>query len=656
MILDIQGPPSKESASPNPFLDVRLDVLFTHLSTGDAFLVPGAFAADGDAAETGATSGRVWRAHLTPHEAGTWSWSVLFREGSDVALVDDPSGFAALQGDGASGTFQVSASSAPTGSPLRLHGRLVHLGEHHLRHSGSGEPWLQTGTNSPENLLGYAEFDQTPDGLHLYAPHLADWSLGDPSWHDGAKGHGIVGALNYLASVGVNSLTALVFNVGGDGDDVWPWTDKSERLRYDVSKLAQWELVFEHMDTLGISPQILLGEQEIDDGPTALDGGELGTERKLYHRELLARFGHHLGLVINLGEENQNTTAQQVAFYDHLRSLDAYDHPITLHTFPTSIPVVYPPLLEADALQGASLQVLDPVQTHWTTLDVRRWSAEAGTPWIVNLDEIGPPSMGVVPDAFDYWHDGPRLWVLWGNLMAGGGGPQWYFGYGWPHDDLNLEDFRSREHLFQLSALARGFFESHLPFAIMEPADELVVAGAAWCLAAPGKTYAVYLPFGGDVSLDLPEPQSTWRVSWFDPRNGGPLIPGGTMKLPESGLLELQAPASAPDQDWAAKLERMGSAPTIGGVSWDTGTGGSDPSALVIEVEDPDADVVSVVVHVLGPGGGTEVTLPAQALDGPFWLAAFGHVKPKPGAIPIKIEATDASGFVTQSMVVLPPH
>ena len=34
-----------------------------------------------------------------------------------------------------------------------------------------------------------------------------------------------------------------------------------------------------------------------------LDEGELGPERKLYYREMIARFGHHLALEWNLCEE-----------------------------------------------------------------------------------------------------------------------------------------------------------------------------------------------------------------------------------------------------------------------------------------------------------------------------------------------------------------
>jgi len=34
------------------------------------------------------------------------------------------------------------------------------------------------------------------------------------------------------------------------------------------------------------------------------DDGTLGVERKLYYRELVARFGHHLAVFWNIGEEN----------------------------------------------------------------------------------------------------------------------------------------------------------------------------------------------------------------------------------------------------------------------------------------------------------------------------------------------------------------
>jgi len=58
--LTFDGPASSETAAPNPFTDYRLDVTFTGPS-GQVYRVPGYYAADGDAADTGATSGNKWR-------------------------------------------------------------------------------------------------------------------------------------------------------------------------------------------------------------------------------------------------------------------------------------------------------------------------------------------------------------------------------------------------------------------------------------------------------------------------------------------------------------------------------------------------------------------------------------------------------------------
>ena len=51
---------------------------------------------------------------------------------------------------------------------------------------------------------------------------------GDTDWRGGA-GRNIIGALNYLASRGMNSVYFLTMNVTGDGADVWPWTSSGRR-------------------------------------------------------------------------------------------------------------------------------------------------------------------------------------------------------------------------------------------------------------------------------------------------------------------------------------------------------------------------------------------------------------------------------------------
>ena len=132
--------------------------------------------------------------------------------------------------------------------------------------------------------------------------------------------------------------------------------------------------------------------------PEALDGGAVGVERRLYYRELVARFGHALALNWNLGEENTQTPEEQRAMAAAFRELDPYGHLVVIHTHPGEQDLVYGPLLgEGSALTGASLQ------NHWDVAHQRMLSggaesAQAGKPWVVANDEQGDASLGVPPD------------------------------------------------------------------------------------------------------------------------------------------------------------------------------------------------------------------------------------------------------------------
>jgi hypothetical protein len=446
-------------------------------------------------------------------------------------------------------------------------GHLEYTGERYLRFSGTDEPFLKGGADSPENLLGYIDFDDTVDhggsandlidGLHRYQPHIdaGDWQTGDPSWRSG-KGKGLIGALNYLASRGMNSVYFLTMNVGGDGREVYPWTGYDERNRFDVSKLDQWEIVFAHMERLGLAMHVITQETENDQ---LLDGGALGDTRKLYYRELVARFGHHLAVVWNLGEENTNSDAQRKAFSSHIRSLDAFDHPIVVHTYPGQYDAVYTPLLGYPDFEGPSLQMGSMSGTHAETLEWVGRSADEGRPWFVCLDEIGPANTGVKPDADDPNHDTVRHQALWGNLMAGGAGAEWYFGYAYPHNDLDCEDWRSRETMWDQTAAALGFFHDHLPFPAMEPADDLTADGGDYVLALENAVYAVYLPQGEVLdALDLSSATGEFEVQWFDPRNGGPLQPGTIATVSAGGIVDCGLPPVDPGLDWVALIRRVG--------------------------------------------------------------------------------------------------
>lgn len=582
--ITFDGPETSEAAELNPFMDYRLDVSF---SNGERYyVVPGFYAADGNAGETSATAGNKWRVHFTPDAAGTWTYNASFRTGNNVAISADknagqPAGF-----DGARGTFSVGETDK-TGNDARAKGTLQYIGEHYLQFAETGEYFLKGGADSPENFLAYYEFDDAEriamvendrregeapkvlkGGSHKYEPHAGDWQEGDPTWQDG-KGKNIIGALNYLASKKMNSVYFLTMNVGGDGKDVWPWTGYDERYRFDCSKLDQWDVVMSHMDKLGLMQHIILTETEnealfeLDEGLSTTEG--FADSRKLYYREILARFGYHPAVVLNIGEENgwdnedvqygaANSDAQRKMFADWLKSIDPYDHPVVVHTLPGRYDEIYTPLLGYETLDGPSLQMGDPTLTHDET---KKWiskSAEAGHKWFVCLDEIGPHHTGVKPDADDYWHDDVRHYSLWGNLMAGGSGCEWYFGYRYAHNDLDCEDWRSRDHMWDLTAYALDFFHEHLPFWEMQNYDAGTTDLNDYCFAKPGEVYAIYLPKGGSTQIELAE--GDYTVSWFNPREGGELQSGSVTQVGGPGVKSVGNPPSDRFKDWVCLIKK----------------------------------------------------------------------------------------------------
>lgn len=570
--LTLDGPAASEGGTPNPFTDYRCDVTFSN--GGSSHVVPGYFAADGNAGETSATSGAKWRAHLAPGRTGTWTYAVSFRQGANVA--QNGGGATLAPYHGVSGSFTIGATDK-TGRDFRGKGRLEYVGQRYLRHQGTGEWFIKAGADSPENFLNNTEIDGTvaqagaTDRRHTWSAHLGDWQSGDPSWQ-GGRGRGAIGALNYLAATGCNVFSFLTMNINGDSRDVWPYVAADSRLRMDCSKLDQWEAIFAHADRKGLYLHFKTQETENNH---LLDGGELGLERKLYYRELIARFSHHLALNWNLGEENTQTDAQRKAMAQFFRDNDPYRHHIVLHTYPGQQESVYRPMLgAASALSGVSIQI------GWSGVhaETKQWideSTAAGRPWVAANDEQGGAGDGIPPQAGwpGYTGGGPdraslRHQVLWGNLMAGGAGIEAYFGYSHPHSDLTCRDFRSRADWWAMGSHALGFFRAHLPYQLMSSRDALVGnAGSAgngrYCFAQPGQVYAVYVPTGldGSSTLDLTGQSGTYSVRWYNPRSGGALLTGSLTSVSGGGVRALGAPPADSTQDWVILVRNTGTTP-----------------------------------------------------------------------------------------------
>jgi hypothetical protein len=172
------------------------------------------------------------------------------------------------------------------------------------------------------------------------------------------------------------------------------------------------------------------------------------------------------------------------------------------------------------------------------------------------VDEPGKANVALLPDDEDMEHDLARTNALWGTLMAGGYGVEWYFGYKSPHSDLTCQDFRSRDLFWDQNRYARRFFEQHLPFWEMEPADELTTDSESYCFAKKDQVYAVFLPLGLETtSINLGNSNKEFSVKWYNPREGVELVSGTVKSIDTGGVVSLGFPPKEKAMDWVVLIK-----------------------------------------------------------------------------------------------------
>ncbi|MGL1889520.1 MAG: DUF5060 domain-containing protein [Reichenbachiella sp.] len=585
--MEFAGPQVSETSTPNPFMDYKLDVMFTH-EDGKIYKVPGYYAASNQAHESSSSAGNTWIVNFVPDRTGTWTWTSTFLEGKDVAV--GGAGKSSAYIDGEKGSFQVNESNKREKdfrSPDL--GKLKYVNEHYLRHAGTGGDlpngnwFLKAGADAPENMLDYEGFDQTPN----HSGRTKTWELHRQDfennllydWKEGA-GANILGVVDYLSAQGMNVFSFLVFNLGGDDDNVFPhllkvtkeeyallndttmWTEGVHHDRLDCSKLAQWEQLFSYADLNGMYLHFKLGEEENE---CKLDGGDLGRERKLFYRELIARFGHHMALNWNLGEENgppvepyMNDEQRKTAAQYFLEN-DPYQNHVVIHTRPDQQKVVYPELIGQSAFTGASVQTAELNLIHDEVLHWLKASADSGKKWVVANDEQGPYWLGLGVDD-DYTgklpsekkrpdvRDSVRQFALWGTLMAGGTGVEYYYGYETGCGDLDCQDQRTRETKWKDAKVALDFFNEHLQafMPAFSSVDDLTENPNDYVLQAGESIYVAYLPRGENSELVL---SKKYESLLFDP------IQGGELKLVDKKYKGLLNPPTT-DQDWVYLIRK----------------------------------------------------------------------------------------------------
>ncbi len=364
-------------------------------------------------------------------------------------------------------------------------------------------------------------------------------------------------------------------NVGGDGKDVWPWigqvdpngSPSDDNLHFDVGKLREWEIVFDHAQRMGIFLHFVFNEAEAAN-KREMDSGELGPERKLFYREMIARFGHHLALEWNLCEEYNldfDYGAERIrAFAAYIQAIDPYKHPIAVHSAGDPIKQLHFTFGDS-RFSLTSIQLNQrPIQT--VAESIRKETQQAGRPLPVSLDEFTldrgqRASFIPVDDA-----EGHRREKIWPAYFSGGM-VEFILA-----DLLRTESFKTsqREKLWTYLWNARHFMEENLPFWEMEPADELSQGGAMIAVgigrgrSAPlgpqvfskrGEIYAVYLPnCSATGTLDLTDLMGMAEMRWFNPRTG--VFVGAPMDIVGGARRKLGPPPAEPNSDWVVLIRR----------------------------------------------------------------------------------------------------
>jgi sialidase-1 len=102
-------------------------------------------------------------------------------------------------------------------------------------------------------------------------------------------------------------------------------------------------------------------------------------------------------------------------------------------------------------------------------------------------------------------------------------------------DPLDAE--ATRERARRAMGHTRIYAEK-MNLAVMVPHAEL--ASTTYCLADPGKEYLVYLPEGGQLTVDLSAARGDLAMEWFNPETGKTVA--GSQKVPGGARRELKAP------------------------------------------------------------------------------------------------------------------
>lgn len=481
----------------NPYA-LQVDVQLSN-PNGEMIVVPAFY--DGDGAS--GIDGDIWKLRFSPHQTGVWHYNVSSEN---------------EQLNGYQGSFKVEANTDcgvdfSSDDGLACKGRLEYVGEHYLQFQ-DGTFWIKAGLDDPENFLGTA---------------FGDWE---------AKR----GQIDLLSQMGINSIYVITNNIDGDRKDTWPWVGdtpaeaKSNHDRFDVAKLQAWEDFFSYVQQKGIVLHLVLND----------DSAWSGYDESLYFREMVARFGHHPGIIWNIGEEANEiySNNEQISYANMVKEIDPYDHPVTVHRKSPW------PFLGNQSFDLTSIQIGDGASGFSTArladfnkivLGHREQSAQQGHPIPIMIDET-PRITEVNPQVREKF----RTQVLY-PIFLGGGNFELHYRDAYGQGGLvTIEDLRP---LIMDMVLLRSLLES-MPFVDMQPCNQLLSNPSNFCFGDRDSDYVIYYPEGGPEYIDLTQDDVDFTAAWFNPQTGE-LIDSG---LVQGGELILFTPPG--DGDWVLLLRK----------------------------------------------------------------------------------------------------
>ena len=474
---------SASVASPdaaNPFTDARMEGDFSMESGGKSWHVAGF---------CDSVDGATYRIRFMPSAAGTYRFVITFSQGNFTQSVK--------------GEFQATASHRR--GPLRVDPQYPW----HFAWEGTGEHYFFNGTTAYW-LLGWKDDRVVRECLErlqrLKVNRLRVTLAGRTNVYYGEP-----------VMPGENFTMDLAAWVAQDAHDfLHPGFDYS---RFNVSHWQRFESMLRYARDRDVIISIVLDMNDSRIHPAA--GSE---DERRFLRYAVARFAAFSNITWDLGDDldcyrDDQWTHDTGTF---LVGLDPYHHLATSH--PVDV-VVNGKSVHQD--RGAAWFGFTSYQEwsrnqHALMLQSRKFQEEAGRIIPQTNEEYG------YEDHYPLWAianqesaDALRH-VAWEIVMAGGyqtagesarrGTNVWPdTGGGWMNGrgDDTMTMFLGYAHLVD--------FMTSFAWWKTNPHDELVDSGN-YCLAEPGRIYAVYLPRGGRIKLQL-EP-GKYAVEWFSPLSG----------------------------------------------------------------------------------------------------------------------------------------